>query len=113
MSRFTLLALAAFAALPLASCGTQGDLARPAPLFGSGRNIPPQTAAGPAAASDPDGDPVEGTRQDQPGSTGAANTGVRRPPTNLDPSLSRDPASSNPIEGTTDPIGDRPSVTPR
>ena len=111
MTRLALVALAAFAALPLASCGRQGERARPAPLFGSGGNLPPQTSTGPAAASDPDGDPVEGTERDQPGST--RSTGVRRAPANLDPSRSRTPASSNPIEGTTAPIGDRPSVTPR
>ncbi len=109
----TRLALVALAALALASCGRQGDLSRPGPMFGSGRNIPPQTSTGPASASDRDGDAVEGTRQDQPGSTGTGNTGIRNPPTGLDPNRSRDPASSNPIDGTSDPIGDRPSVNPR
>lgn len=109
------LAAVALAALTLAACGRQGDLARPGPLFGSGANLPPQTSSGPAAASDPDGDPVEGTQSDQPGSTNRStgNTGTRNPPTGLDPNRSRDPASSNPIDGTTDPIGDRPSTTPR
>jgi len=109
----TRLGLLAIAALALASCGRQGDLTRPAPLFGSGDNIPPQTSTGPAANADPDGDASEGTQADQPGSTGAGNTGVRNPPDSLDPSRSRTPASSNPIDGTSNPIGDRPSVTPR
>ena len=104
----TRLGLLAIAALALASCGRQGDLTRPAPLFGSGADIPPQTSTGPAANADSDGDASEGTKADQPGSTG-----VRNPPDSLDPSRSRTPASSNPIDGTSNPIGDRPSVTPR
>jgi hypothetical protein len=55
---------------------------------------------------------VEGTQADQPGST-RSGTGVRNPSTALDPNRSLDPASSNPTEGTTDPIGDRPNVRPR
>ena len=109
----TRLGLLVIAALALASCGRQGDLARPGPMFGSGRNIPAQTATGPASSADPDGDASEGTQADQPGSTGAGNTGIRNPPSGMDPSRSRDPASSNPIDGTSNPIGDRPSVTPR
>ena len=105
----TRLALLGLAALLLAACGRQGDLARPGPMFGSGANIPPQTADGPAAASDPDGDAAEGTEADNE-STGSTGTRATTP---LDPSRSMRPASQQPVEGTTDPIGDRPPVEPR
>ena len=88
-------ALFVLAALALASCGRQGDLARPGPLFGRG-----EAPAQPSEATQPEqeGDAVEGT--------GTRNT------TPLDPSRTLDPASSTPMEGTTDPVGDRPSVRP-
>jgi hypothetical protein len=91
------IAFVALAGLLLASCGRQGELARPGPLFGRGAS---QAPAQPSAAVQPDreGDAVEGT-------------GTRRT-TPLDPSRTLDPASSAPMEGTTDPVGDRPPVRP-
>ena len=85
------------AALLLASCGRQGELARPGPLFGRG-----EAPAQPSAAVQPDreGDAVEGT--------GTRNA------TDLDPHRTLDPASAAPMEGVSnDPVGDRPSVTPK
>jgi Prokaryotic lipoprotein-attachment site len=94
----TVLLLAA--ALLLASCGRQGDLARPGPLFGRGGET--QAPAQPSAATqgDQEGDAVEGT--------GTRNA------TDLDPHRTLDPASSAPLEGVSnDPVGDRPPVSPR
>ena len=100
------LALLGFsAALLLTGCGRQGELARPGPMWGSGANIPPQPQGGPASAVDPDGDAVEGTEADNEG----RGTGTRTT-TPLDPSRTMRPATQQPIEGVTDPIGDRPSV---
>ena len=92
----TRIALVALAALLLAACGRQGDLARPGPLFGRGA-----APAEPSAATQPapEGDEVEGTT-------------TRRNADDLDPSRTLDPASGAPMEGTTDPVGDRPPLRP-
>ena len=91
----TRIAFVALSALLLAACGRQGDLARPGPLFGRGE-APAQPSA--ATQPEPEGDEAEGT-------------GTRRAP-ELDPSRTMDPASAAPMEGTTDPVGDRPAVRP-
>ena len=85
------------AALLLASCGRQGELARPGPLFGRG-----EAPAQPSEATQPaqEGDAVEGT-------------GTRNAP-DLDPHRTHDAASSAPVEGVSkDPVGDRPPGSPR
>ena len=95
MNRTLLLALTA---LLLASCGRQGDLARPEPMFGRGAatQAPAQPSAGTQVDENEEGGEGAGTRNTTP----------------LDPHRTLDSASSAPMEGTTDPVGDRPSVRP-
>ncbi len=54
----TRIALLGLTALLLASCGRQGDLARPGPLFGGSRDA--AQSAGQGGLQDRDGDAVEG-----------------------------------------------------
>ena len=102
MIRITLMALAA---LTLAGCGRQGDLARPGPLFGRGEA---PAEASEAVQPDRDGDRVEGTERTP---EGVGGTGTRNA-TDLDPNRTLDPASAALLEGVNDPVGDRPPVTP-
>ena len=90
----TRIALLALTALLMASCGRQGDLARPGPLFGG-----PRQAAEQAPLQDRDGDAVEGTQGD-------------RRSIQMDSSRTLETPANRPVEGSSDPIGGRPSTTP-
>ncbi len=90
----TRIALLALTALLMASCGRQGDLARPGPLFGGARD-----AAQDAPLQDRDGDAVEGTQGDQRS-------------IQMDSSRTLETPANRPVEGASDPVGGRPSTTP-
>ena len=92
----TRIALLALTALLVASCGRQGDLARPGPLFGGQRGAAQSSEP---ALQDRDGDAVEGTQGD-------------RRSIQMDSSRTLETPANRPVEGASDPVGGRPSPTP-
>ena len=97
-ARLLLLALAATTGL--AACGKRGDLQQPPPLFG-------ERARADYEAQQRAGRQRETTRAE--GEAEDARAPVPDPSDRFEPASRNVPATSEPIDGSSDPIGPRPS----
>ena len=94
MSRVMLLALAA--AVGLSACGRRGDLEQPPPLFGERAKAEYEAQRA-----------RETTRQEADNED--ARAPVPDPTDRFEPASRNVPATREPIDGSTDPIGPRPN----
>ena len=97
ISRVLILALVT--TVGLSACGRRGDLEQPAPLFGNRAKAEYEAQR----AAQQETTRKEGERED-------ARAPVPNPGERLEPARRNVPATTEPIDGSTDPIGPRPKT---
>jgi hypothetical protein len=116
--KMTALAGGAILVLGLSACGTQGDLVRPAPLYGAAakRQYDRDVAAG-RTAGDPSVDAAASKRTasntDSSGSSRSSDDNAPRTTRDIqDPAQKLTPLSASPIDGLPNPLGAPVSTRP-
>ncbi|HEX8568939.1 MAG TPA: lipoprotein [Caulobacteraceae bacterium] len=97
-----LLVLALAVAAGLSACGRRGDLEQPPPLFGDRARA--EYEAQRAGTAQRETTQEEGEEED-------SRAPVPDPADRFEPAARNVPATSEPIEGSNDPVGPRPSQT--